>query len=211
MNQTQAIPLADQRTAEILGSARAAFAQKGFDGASMQDLARKAGMSVGNFYRYFPSKSAIVEALIALDMAKMEQDFAAILEQPDPIAALRLTIEARITDATCDGDSELWAEITAAARRKPEIGAAASRMEDGIVGHLTAVFSRATGLPLTEARARWTAQAHLIVMMVKACAMQHRELPITGDLTRLVLRNINQTLDDIAQTMTHPAPSAAKG
>jgi AcrR family transcriptional regulator len=29
----------------------------------MQDLARAAGMSVGNFYRYFPSKAAIVQAM----------------------------------------------------------------------------------------------------------------------------------------------------
>ena len=80
MNQIKAIPLADQRTAEILASARMVFAEKGFDGASMQDLARKAGMSVGNFYRYFPSKSAIVESLISQDMARLEQDFASILE-----------------------------------------------------------------------------------------------------------------------------------
>lgn len=204
MNQIKAIPLADQRTAEILASARMVFAEKGFDGASMQDLARKAGMSVGNFYRYFPSKSAIVELLISQDMARLEQDFASILEQPDPIAALRLTIAHRINDAACDDEGELWAEITAAARRKPEIGAAASRMESGIVGHMTTVFARATGMPLAEARVRWTAHAHLVVMMVKACAMRHGKASHTTDLTRLVLRTINLTLDEIAL-------SAAKG
>ena len=62
----QSLPLAphDHRSAEILASVRSAFAAKGFDGASMQDLARAAGMSVGNFYRYFPSKAAIVEDLV---------------------------------------------------------------------------------------------------------------------------------------------------
>ena len=45
---------AEQRTLDILALVRVAFAEKGFDGASMQDLARAAGMSVGNFYRYFP-------------------------------------------------------------------------------------------------------------------------------------------------------------
>lgn len=198
MNQTSPIPLADQRTAEILDSARIAFAEKGFDGASMQDLARKAGMSVGNFYRYFSSKAAIVEALIALDMAEMEQAFAAILEAPDPIAALRVTIAERINDSKCDGDGQLWAEITAAARRKPEIGAAACNMEEGIAGHLTTIFATATGVSVPEAERRWMAHAYLIVMMVKACAMQRPEMPINHDLTQLVLRNINRTLDEIA-------------
>ena len=50
----------------------------------MQDLARAAGMSVGNFYRYFPSKAAIVEQLIAHDLAEMEGHFAEIMTSPFP-------------------------------------------------------------------------------------------------------------------------------
>lgn len=205
MNTAPSIALVDQRTAEILDSARRAFAEKGFDGASMQDIARKAGMSVGNFYRYFPSKAAIVEALIALDMAEMEQDFAAILSDPDPIDALRRTVEYRITDARCDKDGQLWAEITAAALRKPEIGEAALRMESEIVTHLTTVFARAAHVPVSEAQSRWTSHAHFLVMMVKACAMQAPESRPTNDLTQLVMRSINHTLDDIA------ASAAPKG
>jgi AcrR family transcriptional regulator len=205
MTSASPIPLADQRSAEILESARRAFAEKGFDGASMQDIARQAGMSVGNFYRYFPSKSAIVEALIALDMAEMEQDFAAILVHPNPIQALRETIERKITEAECQGDGRIWAEITAASLRKPEIGDAARRMEAEIVAHLTNIFALAAGITQEDARARWTAHAHLLIMLVKACAMQPPDNPIAADLTRLVMRNINQTLDDIATS------AAAKG
>ena len=198
MTAATAVPLADQRSAEILGSARRAFAEKGFDGASMQDIARKAGMSVGNFYRYFPSKAAIVEALIAHDMAEMEQEFATILIHPNPLQALRETIERRIANAACQGDGKIWAEITAAALRKPEIAEIAYRMEKGIAAHLITIFSRASKLPVAEAQARWTAHAHLLVMLVKSCAMQPPDNPTTADLTRLVLRNINRTLDDIA-------------
>lgn len=205
MNIVPDSPLADQRSAEILESARRAFAEKGFDGASMQDIARKAGMSVGNFYRYFPSKAGIVEALIALDMAEMEQDFAAILIHPDPLQALRVTIERKITEAECQGDGKIWAEITAAALRKPEIGEIAYRMEQGIVAHLLTIFAHAGKVSVVEAQTRWTAHAHLLVMMVKACAMQSPDNPTTADLTRLVLRNINRTLDDIATS------AAAKG
>ena len=79
----------DQRVTDILSAARSAFAEKGFDGASMQDLARAAGMSVGNFYRYFPSKAAIVEALIAADLADMQRDFSAVITSADPMAMLR--------------------------------------------------------------------------------------------------------------------------
>ena len=58
-------PLADQRSSAILQSVRSAFAEKGFDGASMQDLARAAGMSAANFYRYFPSKAELYVEVLA--------------------------------------------------------------------------------------------------------------------------------------------------
>ncbi|MFN4154238.1 MAG: TetR/AcrR family transcriptional regulator [Paracoccaceae bacterium] len=205
MTDASDIPLADQRSAEILDSARAAFAEKGFDGASMQDIARKAGMSVGNFYRYFPSKAAIVEALIALDMAEMEQDFADILNNADPLKALRATIERKITEADCQKDGQIWAEIAAAAMRKPEIGDAARRMEVQIATLLTTIFARVTGLSTDEAQIRWAAHAQLLIMLVKSCSMQPPDTPVTADLKCLLMRNIDLTLQDIATS------AAAKG
>jgi AcrR family transcriptional regulator len=101
-----AAAFADQRITGILQAVRRAFAEKGFDGASMQDLARTAGMSVGNFYRYFPSKAAIVEALIAGDLAEMEQDFSTILTAPRPMEALRAKIRKRVTLQECAGDGQ---------------------------------------------------------------------------------------------------------
>ncbi|HOX31055.1 MAG TPA: TetR/AcrR family transcriptional regulator [Spirochaetales bacterium] len=46
---------ADRRKA-ILSVALAEFADKGFNGTSVNGLARKAGVSIGSLYSYFPSK-----------------------------------------------------------------------------------------------------------------------------------------------------------
>lgn len=198
MNQSKPIPLADQRSAEILESAARVFSEKGFDGASMQDLARTAGMSVGNFYRYFPSKAAIVSALIAQSLADMEQDFAEILELEDPISALRHKIAERIEEAKCKEEGKLWAEIKAASLRKPEIGAICCQMEDVIAGHLVRIFAHVKQVSLPEADAKWTAHARLIVMMVQSCAMQRPDLPEAKSLIHLVLRTIDRTLEDMS-------------
>ena len=205
-----ALAFADQRVAGILLSVRRAFTEKGFDGASMQDLARTAGMSVGNFYRYFPSKAAIVEALIAGDLAEMEQDFGTILTAPRPMEALRAKIRSRVTLEECAGDGQLWAEITAAALRKPEIGAAALRMETEIVAHLTTIFARVTGVSHAVAMDRHGTRARLIVMLVKSCAMQPpgRDAP-DMQLTTMVLRIIDDTLDAVAADVL-PTPVARK-
>jgi AcrR family transcriptional regulator len=196
---TVPIPTQDLRTAEILARARIAFAEKGFDGASMQDLARSAGMSVGNFYRYFPSKAAMVEALITADMSEMERDFSQILNSADPIARLRQTIKQRINGQSCGpDDGRMWAEITAAALRKPEIAAITARMDAAITQYLCAVFSQVTGLGQQAAEAKFGAQARFLVMLVVAAAMEAPcPGPRHGDVMILVQQAVDRTLDDI--------------
>lgn len=46
----------------ILLVALSAFRKKGFDGTTMRDVAKAAGMSLGAAYYYFPSKEALVHA-----------------------------------------------------------------------------------------------------------------------------------------------------
>lgn len=199
LNSAQAQAL-DQRSAEILDGVRRAFSEKGFDGASMQDLARACGMSVGNFYRYFPSKAAIVAALILRDLAEMEATFREILRSPDPLSGLRATIHQRILNKSCESDGQLWAEITAAALRKAEISAITNQMEHEIVGYLTSIFAKAKDLSPEAARDRYYPQAMLLIMLVKASAMHPAESPMAQTrLTELLLQTVDRTLDDIAQ------------
>ena len=194
----QMTPAPDDRSFEILFSIRQAFADKGFDGASMQDLARAAGMSVGNFYRYFPSKSAIVEAMCGLDLAEIERDFAEIRDSTDPMSGLRTKILQRLTE-DCSDDGRLWAEITAAALRKPEIGEAALRMEGTIVRHMAAVFARVTGRTEAEAETRYAGHCQMLVMLVKAMAMRSSQCgPANPALAEIVVQTIDSILDGIA-------------
>lgn len=190
-------PDAAHRSDEILSHARQAFLEKGFDGASMQDLARAAGMSAGNFYRYFPSKAAIVEALIARDLAEIEEVFQAILASPDPLAALKSGLRQQL-DEHCGGDDLLWAEIAAAAARKPEVAAILGRMEDGIVRRVAIVLGRAGGLPEEEALGRLTPHARLIFIIMHGAMTAHvaRNQPRDGELADLVMRTIERVLDD---------------
>jgi AcrR family transcriptional regulator len=47
---------------QILEAARALFREKGFEGATMREIAARVGLSLGAAYYYFPSKEAIVAA-----------------------------------------------------------------------------------------------------------------------------------------------------
>lgn len=52
----------DKRQA-ILDAALALFAEQGFHGTSVPDIARKAGVAAGTIYRYFDGKDALVNVL----------------------------------------------------------------------------------------------------------------------------------------------------
>jgi AcrR family transcriptional regulator len=52
------------RPEEILDAALAEFTAKGFDAARIEDVAKRAGLSKAGVYLYFPSKEAVLKALI---------------------------------------------------------------------------------------------------------------------------------------------------
>jgi AcrR family transcriptional regulator len=55
---------ADARPDEVLDAALELFMEKGFATTRVEDIARRAGISKGAVYLYFPSKEAILEGLV---------------------------------------------------------------------------------------------------------------------------------------------------
>ncbi|WP_201353266.1 TetR/AcrR family transcriptional regulator [Hydrogenimonas urashimensis] len=54
----------EERRLQILSGALKLFAQKGFHATTIPDIARHIGMSVGNFYNYFPSKEILAQEIL---------------------------------------------------------------------------------------------------------------------------------------------------
>jgi len=54
----------DARAPEILDAALQVFAEKGFAGARMEDIAARAGVTKGTIYLYFESKEAVFKTLL---------------------------------------------------------------------------------------------------------------------------------------------------
>ena len=193
----------EPRTIEILGRIKGVFAAKGFDGASMQDLARAAGMSAGNFYRYFPSKNAIVEGMVSHDLMQVEGQFAEIMNAPDLVEAFRRGIRHHI-ETIPDDEGPLWAEIEAAAARRPEIAEISGRMQGQVLRHLVEVFARIAGVTVDEAQQRFGSHASLVFLLIKgvtiqSCGCQPALDPAGGRaMTELVLRHVDHILNEIA-------------
>jgi AcrR family transcriptional regulator len=75
----------------ILAAAKTVFAKHGND-AQMDDIARKAKLGVGTLYRHFPTKDALVRALIADRVSQIVAFVKEGLEDPDPFHGLSTSL-----------------------------------------------------------------------------------------------------------------------
>jgi AcrR family transcriptional regulator len=66
----------------IREAALALFQEKGFDGATMRDVARHADVATGAAYYYFPSKEALVLEFYSRLQGEMEEKLPAVLAEP---------------------------------------------------------------------------------------------------------------------------------
>jgi len=96
MSDTLTITRPDFETADnakrrqIIEGARAVFLAQGFDAASMNDIARKAGVSKGTLYVYFDSKEALFVA-IADEQCHKQAESVFVLDEADRDVAGVLT------------------------------------------------------------------------------------------------------------------------
>jgi AcrR family transcriptional regulator len=56
--------IAEQRKKQILNAALSVFSRRGFDGATIPDIAQEAGVAVGTIYNYYQSKRELFIAVI---------------------------------------------------------------------------------------------------------------------------------------------------
>lgn len=73
--QRQAV-ISDSRRALVLEAARSVFAEKGVEGASIREIAKRAAYTPGAIYSYFDSKEAIYAALLAESLERLNQEVA---------------------------------------------------------------------------------------------------------------------------------------
>jgi AcrR family transcriptional regulator len=78
-----------QRNRErILEAAKEAFTQFGAD-ASLDDIAKQAGVGAGTLYRHFPTRDALIEAVYRSEVEKLAASARKLAETLPPIDALR--------------------------------------------------------------------------------------------------------------------------
>lgn len=117
-------PSVEARRQQILDAASDRVRQSGFHGASMADIAKAAGLSVGQIYRYFENKEAIIAAIVAQDLAEMREKFAELESRPgDLLDVIGAHMPEAIDKCYDQRRSALVLEVLAEAARNPKVAA----------------------------------------------------------------------------------------
>jgi AcrR family transcriptional regulator len=53
-----------QRVAQLLAAAATVFAEKGYEAATMTEIALRAGAPIGSLYQFFPDKGVLADTLV---------------------------------------------------------------------------------------------------------------------------------------------------
>jgi AcrR family transcriptional regulator len=126
MPQTRQRRRPEARPDEILDAALAVFTEQGFASARVEDIARRAGLSKGAVYLYFPSKDAMLNALVDQSAGRLAQAAEKLVElgaPRDPEAAFRGLILMLVTAMSDPDISAAPRLVLAEAGRFPEIAA----------------------------------------------------------------------------------------
>src|SRR6202040_1348374 len=67
-----------QRVAELLQAAAAVFQERGFEAATMVEIAARADANINSLYRFFPNKDAVAEALMSQYSEALRAEYDAI-------------------------------------------------------------------------------------------------------------------------------------
>ena len=107
---------------QILDGARKVFMDLGFDGASMNEIARSAGVSKGTLYVYFADKSRLFEAIVEAETLEKSKIAYNVDPRRDADTTLREFGQAYIGSICRPGGGSSIRTVMAIAERMPEVG-----------------------------------------------------------------------------------------
>ena len=179
-----------ERVAALMEAAASVIAERGFEAATMAEIASRAGALIGSLYHFFPNKEVLADALIRRYGGIIDEAFARIDGQ-----AASMPIEA-LADALVYFLVEIQGEskaMRALLEARAELSARRADFRDAALRHIArTLMLRSPRLPPERAGHMAVVLLHNMKTM-KALAADHGGATVDGastelrDMTRLYL------------------------
>ena len=96
---------AEDTEKNILNTARKHFLKDGFSGASLRNIVKDAGLTTGAFYKYYPTKEALFDALTDPYIEHIYQIYDRVVEDFEKLSAKEQT--SNMSDTSGDGIDQM--------------------------------------------------------------------------------------------------------
>lgn len=182
-----------ERVAALLKAGEEIFAEKGFDAATMTEIAARAKASIGSLYQFFPTKELLADALQTENgeaLAEMLEALGRKSSLLTPTELLESLFQELSAFLAAHPSFVLLADRPAA--DKAQKTERRNRMRNQI-----ATLLSQTNPPLTRTRADVMAVIVLHVMRVAAAVSGETDLPVRDavlrDLRAMLVRQVNES------------------
>ncbi|OLF12598.1 TetR/AcrR family transcriptional regulator [Actinophytocola xanthii] len=165
---------------QLVEQARIAFAESGVD-ASLDEIARRAGVASGTLYRHFPTRMDLIETVLAERTAELVTLGRDLLSGKDAMEALSAWLRAALTHALAY--QGLAAAVMSAALDRADDPASAWHAELFDVGAALLARAREAGAVAADA------DADDVLKLVAAIAWATPDDPARADRLLTLLRN----------------------
>lgn len=174
--------------AHLLDAALRVFAERGYQGARVRDIAAEAQVAAGLLYHYFPSKEAVLRALFERSTALVMEAFARVAAISEPRA--RFAALLRESAALVREHREFW-RVSYGVRMQEAVVA---DLAHGIAAQSVAYVGLFTALLTELGAAAPELEAHLLFATLDG-VFQHYVLapdtfPLDAVLERVVQRHV---------------------
>lgn len=141
-DQPRSHPKRRERAAEVVQAAYALIAEKGFEGLRTREVSTKVGINSATLHYYFPTKEALIGAVVQYLMQELRQSRVQI----DPTARAMKRLRAEFADIKVrmrESPEQLLVltELTLRSWRDPAIAGFLRYLDEGWKGHLISIFS----------------------------------------------------------------------
>lgn len=163
-----------ERVAALLLAAAAVFAEKGYDAATMTEIAARAGAAIGSLYQFFPTKAALADALLDQYMTAVRAHLDGIAAQAAAMPMADLATALCYALVTMRNANPALVVLIESGNIDPAMIAAIRKEMRRSIGAI--LHSRARALPPAEQ----AAMAAAVLQMMKAAAAMNADPTIAG-------------------------------
>jgi AcrR family transcriptional regulator len=188
-------PTPEARRQQILDAACDCVRQAGFHGASMAEIAKAAGLSVGQIYRYFENKEAMIAAIVAQDLAEMREKFAEMESRPGELVDALVEHLPEAVDKCFDlGRAALTLEVLAEASRNTKVAAILRAADEQERVYAQTMLDRGRRPEWTDAE--FQARCEVVGLLFDGMIIRAVNHPDTDreSLTRVLIATVRQLL-----------------